>query len=113
MYRREAQFMRDNPDLFLAYAAGKRIERANKGQNNWHVVTEGIDFNSDKFDFRVKTDPRVLYTIERNNGEIIYKSNDTAATKAQLVALNDEGHNSLGIDRYRPYRLVKYIEEQP
>lgn len=114
MKRSEARFMLVNPELLLAFAEGKEIEYALKDTNKWFsgANAEDMSFDPSGWDYRIKREPRVKYYVERNNGFVVYTSDEEAKAVSRCNDLNDPDQpDEGGVDMYRPYRLVKFVEQ--
>lgn len=107
---REAKYLIEHPDILLALSQGKTIEYKENADAQWAPITNPAFRHG--VEYRVKPEPRVKYFVERNNGQIVYTSDEEEKAVSRRNDLNDPDQpDEGGIDIYRPYRLVRFVEQ--
>ncbi|TXH57714.1 MAG: hypothetical protein E6Q97_03950 [Desulfurellales bacterium] len=108
---REAKYLLAHPEILLGLAEDKIIEyKETINGVQWIPVANPAFI--DGVEYRVKPEPRVKYYIERNNGFVVYTSDEEAKAVSRCNDLNDPDQpDEGGLDMYRPYRLVKFVEQ--
>lgn len=96
--------------VLTAHRDGKCIEYRTVTGVHWSPCTSPI-WSFDKCVYRVKPEPMVRWCVVRNTNVITdsYVSKEDAEKKVR--GFNSDDDRSSGVPEFRPYRVVKMVEE--